>query len=621
MKKLLLAPGILSALIIVVPLVSAQPTQAPAPNKKQGPASNTITLDIKGMDIVDVLKMFSARFDMNIVVGKNVTGRVTLFLKDVDVWDAFELVLSSNDLAYEKKGDIINVMTQRDYELEYGERYQDKKQAEIIRLKFAKAEDVARSLNLIKTTLGKVIVDDTSNTIALIDTPEKIADMQDFIARTDIPLETKIFDLNYATAEKLSPKLLEIVTKGLGTVRIDERTNKVVVTDYPDKLREIEKIIAAFDERTPQVLIDAQIIQITPSDLYQMGVDWNFWIDKNFDLRAALPVGTANRLFIGTTAAAPAGRGDFKSVIDLLRTIGDTKVLSSPRIMALNNQEAKIHVGTKDAYITSTTSQAGTGTAITSQSVNFVDVGIQLRVTPTINKDGFVTMKIKPEVSDASRTDITSENQITQVPIVSTSEAETTVAVKDGVTIIIGGLSKDKRDKTVKKIPFLGDIPFLGALFRSASDNLTKSDLIILLTPHIFTGEKSFTEVSQLKPQDGVVVNMVNGDIVNERILTGVSKPVISQPAARINYPELIINKIKNASLVNPPKGEKGKVEISFILAKDGTLKGEPMVLSSSNPNLNNIAIESIKRVAPFAPFSDSSAQNELTFTTTLAYE
>lgn len=258
----------------------------------------------------------------------------------------------------------------------------------------------------------------------------------------------------------MQAKLQETITKGSGSIKIDERTNKIIITDYPEKLELISKLISAFDEKTQQVLINAQIIEVNPSDKLEFGVDWDYWIKKNFKISNALPVGTANRMFLGTLDNDPSGPGDFKAIIDVLRTIGDTKILSSPSIIAMNNQEAKILQGTKDAFITSTTTVTQQN-PITTQTVNFIDVGVKLYVTPTINNDNFVTMKIRPEVSSAERTDIISEGQVTQVPIVTTSEAETTIMVKDGVTVIIGGLKKDQRTKTVKN-PRFGRYPVIG---------------------------------------------------------------------------------------------------------------------------------------------------------------
>lgn len=576
-------------------------------------ASKKISLDAKGMDVVDVLKMLAERSGLNIVVGKNVVSRVTLFLKDVDALDAFEIVIAANDLAYEKKGSIINVMTQHDYELLHGQRYEDKKEVKIIQLKYAKAADLVNALNQMKSNIGKVVVNESSNAVVLVDTQENLKEMQEFIDKTDLPIETRVFDLNYAQADKVSGKLEEVVTKGTGSVKIDERTNKIFVTDYVDKFEKISGIIKAYDEKAPQVLIDAQIIQLTPSDLFEMGVNFDYWVRKYFDMKANLPIGTDNRLFIGTPNVNPAKQGDYKAIVDVLRTIGDTKVLSSPRIMVLNNQEAKIHVGTRDAYITSSVSQSGTGTAITSQSVNFVDTGIQLFVTPTISRDGFVTMKLKPEISDSTRTDITSEGQITQVPIVTTSEAETTVTVKDGVTLIIGGLAKEKRDKTVKKIPILGDIPLLGYLFRSVSDDVTKIDLVILLTPHIVTGESSFTEFQELKPKDGVVAAMVDGEIVKERVVE-TPRGILRQ------YNKLIIDKLMPAALLGRPQKENGVVRVSFVLGPQGELLGEPQIISSTNKNLDAFTISTIESVTPFSSFPEGFKEDLKAFEVTFKY-
>ena len=580
---------------------------------------NKISLDIKGMDIVDVLKMLATRSDMNMVVGKNVTGKVTLFLKDVDTQDAFEIILLANDLAYEKSGGIINIMTQRDYELQYGERYKDKKQAKVIPLKYAKAQDLSRALNQIKTNVGRIVVDEGSNTIVLIDAPEKIKEMEDFIQKTDLPIQTKVFSLNYAQAEKLNTKIQEAITKGVGSIKIDERTNKIAVTDYPEKLNEIAKIISAFDEKTPQVLIDAQIIEIKPSDLFEMGVDWDYWIKKHFDMSSALPIGTAGKLSLGTTSVSPDRPGSYKAILNLLRTIGDAKILSSPRIMALNNQEAKILVGTKDAYITSTTSQGGTGTAVTSQSVNFVDVGIKLYVTPTINRDGFVTMKIKPEISSATRTDITSDGKITQIPIVTTSESETTVMVKDGITIIIGGLKKEERTKTVKKIPALGDIPGVGFLFRNTSDEVKKTELVILLTPHIMSGEASYTDFSEIKPANGAVLSMYAGKIVTEKISkkdeNNLRKDVWDE------YYRMVVDKISSLVLFTKPEKEAGLVVLSFTLDSRGYLKYEPKIVSLTNQGLGNIAIACLRNASPFKPFPKELNKTEENFLVTLEYK
>jgi len=588
--------------------------------------SNKISLDMKGMDIVDVLKILSEQSGMNIVIGKNVTGRVTLFLKDVDLWDAFEIILSANDLAYDKTGNIINVMTQRDYELLYGGRFQDKKIARVIQLKYAKASDLSKALTQIKSNLGRVVVDEGSNTLAILDSSDRIQEMEDFIKKTDLPLETRVFNLNYAQADKLSAKLQEVITKNIGSLRIDERTNKIVVTDYPKNLNNIAKIISAFDEKTTQVLIDAQIIEITPSDTFKMGVDWDAWIKSNLRLMESLPTaGGTNVIKVAQAAKglAVSQVGQYKLVIDMLRTIGDTKILSSPRIMALNNQEAKILVGTKEAYVTQTTSQGGSGTEVTADAVNFVDVGIKLYVTPTINRDGFVTMKIRPEISSSQYRNLGTDASPKNVPIVTTSESETTVMVKDGITLIIGGLKKDQRDKTVTKVPGLGDIPLLGFLFRNTSDAVTKSELVILLTPHIMNGETSFTEFSEIKPNEGAIAKMIKGNIIMEDVSASKEAETIDSLNKQIsnNYYKLIIDKAKNFAKLSAPKGKKGEVELSFKLTQNGKLIDEPKIVNSTDIFLNVYAVNAIKDASPFELFPKELKKTEESFNITLEYK
>ncbi|MCG8431816.1 MAG: hypothetical protein MJA29_11670 [Candidatus Omnitrophica bacterium] len=505
--------GLVRIVVMLMVLVAAVPGYSQDEAMQE---SDNFSLDIKGMDVVDVLKMLAERSGMDIAIGKNVQGKVTLFLKDVFVEDAFEIVILTNDLAYEEKNGIISVMTQRDYELLYGHRFQEKKQAKVVQLGSVKASEIVKPLGQIKSKIGDIVIDEGSNTLILIDSQEKIREMEEFVKRVDMQVETRVFRLNYARADELAVKLQDVLSGGAGAVRLDERTNKLVVTDYAHKFPEIERLISEFDERTPQVLIDAQIIEIRPSDKFEMGVDWDYWIRKNFRVSQDFPVGSQNRLILGTLSQEPTAEGEYKAVLDMLRTIGDTKILSSPRILALHNQEARILVGTKDAYITSSVSQAGE-TAITSQEVNFVDVGIKLFVTPHVNREGMVTMKIRPEISSAERVTLLSEGKETQIPIVTTSEAETTIMVKDGVTVIIGGLRQDEHAKTVKQIPLLGDIPVLGHAFRSTSNEVKQAELVILLTPYILSGDDSYTDTAQLQPDDGAVASMVDGDIVHLR--------------------------------------------------------------------------------------------------------
>ncbi len=599
-----------------------QETESIPPISKS-PGDNKLTLNIKGMDILDVLKMLADFSGMNIVVGKNVSGKVTLFLKNVDAVDAFEIILLANELTYERKSGITYIISQRDYELQYGQRSDEKKQARIVQLKYARAEDLTASLNQLKSNLGRIVTDAASNTLVLIDIPEKIKDMQDFIKNVDLPVETRIFNLNYAQAEKLQAKLQDIVTKNIGRIKVDERTNKIAVTDFPAKLNEIAKIIGAFDEKTLQVLIDAQIIEVSPKEEFKMGVDWDYWLKKNLRLVTSLPTaGAVNKISIGTAAAGkvPSESEEYKGIIDLLRTVGDIKILSSPRIMALNNQEARILVGTKEPYASQTTVTGDGGVVTTSETINFVDVGIKLYVTPIISKDNFVTMKIKPEVSSTGTPYVTAKGE--NIPIVSTSEAETSVIVKDGITIIIGGLTKHKTDKEVSKLPFLGSIPFLGNLFKRTSELDEKTELVILLTPHILSGETSLTDFSELQTKEGAVLSLEKGNIVFKKI-KGSTQGDSEKKENLADYYKLISEKVKAYALfiVSQETKEKGAVKLSFTLSKDGNLLDEPYVFESSDPSLSPFAVKAVKLASPFPPLPEFLRKDKEIFKIEVVFE
>ncbi|KPK38296.1 MAG: hypothetical protein AMJ78_10240 [Omnitrophica WOR_2 bacterium SM23_29] len=553
-------------------------------------SSQKITLDIKGMDIVDVLKILSQRTGMNIVASRNVTGRVTIFLKDVDVWDSFEIILLSNDLAYEVKGDIVSVMTGREYETIYGERFKDKKELSIIQLNYAKAVEIAKALNQVKTAVGRVVVDEGSNTLILMDTHDRLMQMEEMARVMDASTVTKVFALDYAKSDKLNAKIQDMVTKGVGSVRFDERTNKVVVTDLPEKVIEIEKVINAFDEKTRQVSIDAKIVQVELEDKFKSGIDWKA-VFRRLTVEQTLTAGltTGGKLTISTVFGDPNKTLD--SVIDVLKETGKTDIISSPKVTAIDGEEAKILVGTKEAYITATTTTPATGAVTTAESVNFVDVGVQLYVTPTINKEGFVTMKIRPVVSSvSSRIETTASPD--GVPIIKTSEAETSVVVKDGVTIVMGGLMEDKKVKSVNKFPILGDIPILGFPFRKTSEEVKKTELVIFLTPTVISGDLPGA------------IGSSEEDLIYTR------------------YYDTIREKILDTAMRYYQQGYvSGEVAILFSIARNGSLRGEPKLLNEARPELADLAVRSLKASAPFPPLPKGLRGDVENFRITISYE
>ncbi len=458
--------------------------------KSNGKDSRIIdVMEFKNLDITDALKWISQKSGLNIVTGPGVQGKVTIYLKNVEVRDALKIILDTQNLAFWEEGGIIKVMMAKDFQLNYGYRFGENVKTLVIPLSYADATEISIVLNQMKSIIGKVIADKNSNSIILIDIPEKVDSLDEFIKKIDVERTTEILDLSYAQAEEISKKIPEFLTKNIGKVDIDTRSNKLIVTDIPEKMPLIKKIIEAIDVKEKIVLIESKIIQVVLSDRYKMGIDWQAMVAKYHNLQFTNSFDILDstdkhgKINIGTLSD-----DGYEGFIEALSTMGTTDVLSKPSITVMNNKEAKILVGSTEPYITSTTVTPASGATTTSESVNFIEVGVKLYVTPTIHNNGFITMKIKPEVSSVLRSISTSNNNT--IPVVETSEAETTVMVKDGVTIAIGGLMKDEKIKTVKKVPVLGDLPLLGGAFRSKDNSLTKTELIIFLTPRIISGEE-----------------------------------------------------------------------------------------------------------------------------------
>lgn len=619
-KKIWILIFVLSSLVILAGAAFSQvreTEEVKAPLVGPAGESQRISLELKGMDILDVLKLLAKKSGLNIAAGANVKGRVTIFLRDVDVWDAMRIVLETNNLAYERDGDIIKVMTARDYEMLYGKKFHEKTQVRIIQLEHARAADLLKTLNQVKTKVGKIVVDERSKTIVLIDIPAKIEEMEGMVARMDVAAVTKVFSLNYAKAEELEPKISELITKEVGSIKIDERTNKIIVTDIPKNVETIEQIIAAFDEKTLQVLIEAEIIEVALDDDYAFGIDWTSIISGDVTLARNLNISIP-----GTTASivGTISPEEVSGTVQLLRRFGKTNTLSAPRIVVANNEEARILVGKKDVYITATISTTD-GTTMSAPSVNYIDIGLVLSVTPTINRAGFVTMKIKPEVTDFERYETLKDaegREIAKVPVITTTEAETTVMVKDGSTVLIAGLIKDKEVTTIDKIPFLGDIPLVGSLlFRNKSREIDKTELVIFLTPHIITDDTTSSDVNERSHSQEM-------EGVSEEGATFGAETSDPSPdeMSYDDYRRVVRDNIGRSLKTNcPQEAGRGKVYLSFVVSANGHLKGEPQVLSGDNQFLEAIAIKSVKDANPFPPIPGSLDKPQERFIIPITFE
>ncbi|MFH1476455.1 MAG: type II secretion system secretin GspD [Verrucomicrobiota bacterium] len=296
----------------------------------------------------------------------------------------------------------------------------------------------------------------------------------------------------------------------------DTRINSLLVLASRSDMAIIEDVLRQVDIMLSQVLIEVVIVEIGLSDKIKVGIDWlqrsmiAYNAKQGGGNRAIAGFGGASRSganatltdgsSINTISDLPAGAGsgltyylkffdyNIDAVINMLASSSEARILSTPIILTTDNKEAKIMVGEKRPVMTGSSYYSGQQ----SSTYQYVDIGIQLEVTPRINKKGFVIMDIKQKIDNKGDDVIIDGNP---VPVITTRDFTASVSVNDGRTIVIGGIVAADTSKSRSKIPFIGDIPFLGVLFRSDVDETIRRELIVLMTPYVLnTPEKAYAE-------------------------------------------------------------------------------------------------------------------------------
>jgi type IV pilus assembly protein PilQ len=411
---------------------------------EEGSEEGNVSLDFRDADIQNVLRILAYKSGVNIVTGPEVAGVVTIKLKDVPWQKALDVILETYGYGYERHGNIISVST--------------------------------------------------------IETIKKRREDAQVLTEQE-PLVTQTFVLNYARASDIIQSIEKMKTER-GSVDYDERTNSLIVRDIQRNVDLISDVVEQLDQTTPQVLIEAKIVETTLSDTENMGIDWltqatvkgaarphTFPLLGQTENRFAKSFTNASGSIVNTDFPAPSaftyGTLDFtqlQMVLQLLSTRTNTNILSNPRIVTLDNKPALINVGVEHPIPQFGVNEE-TGELQTT-SLEYRNIGINFEVTPHVNNAGFVTLDLEPEVSEVAGS---RSFQGIDVPLISTEKAVTSVMIKNGETLVIAGLIKDKVTDTKKKTPILGDIPLLSYLFTKNNKEITKTDLLIFLTPHIIT--------------------------------------------------------------------------------------------------------------------------------------
>ncbi|BDG09024.1 type IV pilus secretin PilQ [Anaeromyxobacter paludicola] len=429
---------------------AAEPSAAP--HRKDDYAGRRITLDFHDIDIRNLLRLIADVSKKNIVVADDVTGKVTVSLRNVP-WDqALDLVLRTKGLDKEELGNVIRV---------------------------AKYEQIAKERQ------------------ARLDAIKSQAPL--------LPLKVRLIPVNFTRANEVSARVKDLLSER-GTVSTDDRTNVLIVKDVAENLEKAEKLVRNLDTEIPQVLIESRIVEASSNFSRAVGVQWGGNASfspatgnstglsfpntvgatgasgggpttgtasaPNYAVNLPAAIGQGSGGGIGLVFGSASGAFNLNLRLSALESTGVVKTISAPKIATIDNKEATIGQGLSIPF--SQTSAAGVNTT-------FIEAKLELKVTPHVSADGSILLKIKA-TNNSPNSSLTGANG---QPSISKREAETEVLVKDGDTTVIGGIYTRSTARHESDVPWLSKIPVLGFFFRGRSESDDHTELLIFITPRI----------------------------------------------------------------------------------------------------------------------------------------
>lgn len=281
-------------------------------------------------------------------------------------------------------------------------------------------------------------------------------------------LLTKVVYLEHATSEAARQALTLVLPADSIRVLAEDRT--LALRGTTDQLQEAMDLLAHVDKAIRQVVIEARVEEISLKALRDLGIDWTA-ITDDLTFQQVTKITDTN--------FSIAKVGDVTATLKVLEETGDSTVLANPKVAVLDGQEANIHIGDRVPIVIDKKETDANGNVVITTTVEYIDAGIMLKVAPRINSSGYITTRVKPEVSS-----ITGQTE-QGYPEIRTRTAETTMTLTDGETIMLGGLIQEEEIETLRKVPLLGDIPILGKLFQTRERDKRQTEIVIFLTPKI----------------------------------------------------------------------------------------------------------------------------------------
>jgi type IV pilus secretin PilQ/predicted competence protein len=396
-----------------------------------------LTMNFFQGDIQEILSGLAIQQKTNIVTSTDVSGQVSVHLYQVPFDSALDVICRAGGFSYDKRGDVYYVFKPKDT-----------------------AEPEAERLKL------------------------------------------RIFKLEYADMDKIQEVLDAI--PGIRMIKIHEPSKSIIVEDTPENIAKIELLVRFWDAKPKQVMIEAKILEVDLTDDMAMGVNWEKILG---DVRIGTggfgtaimpgdtgisPIPATGTGIFGNIITSVGTRHQFAAALDALQTKTRINTLSTPKILAIHSKPAKVQVGGQQGYAVTTVSDG-----IATTSIEFIDTGTILEITPYIDHKNNVLLKVQPQINSA-------RIEEGGIPVVKSTQVTTWLSAKNGETVFIGGLIQTTKTETQNSVPCLGDIPGLNLLFGRASHGTGKSELIILITSRVLddgtrSGQDAIEKINEIE--------------------------------------------------------------------------------------------------------------------------
>lgn len=457
------------------PLIAAHPVfsqeikpEAPAPSMpgETAPKEKKVTLDFNNVDLPVLVKFFSELTGKNFIIDEKVRGKVTVFsptkMTIPKAYEVFLNVLDMKGFTTVQSGEVVQILPAGEVPVE--------RAVHVYSLANASAEEIAKTLS------------------SVLSRPSVVAQHPRIRGEGDFEGQVQVFP--------------------------DKASNSLIIYSSARDFEMLKEMIKKFDQVKKQVYVEAVIMEVSVTKLRNLGVELanlnpasgvvgatNFGTIGNFAVNPPNAIAGSSGLLLGAgtgVISSPFSGGgsilDIKGLLQALEADSDVNVLSTPQILATNFQKARIVVGQNVPFPSGSTTTPG---GVIQVNIDRKDVGVSLELTPEVLEDKRVKLDIRQEISSVV---VTAQGVSQNLgPTTNKREATTSVVVTDQQTIVIGGLIRDDYVKTENKVPFLGDIPILGWLFKYQSKTLDKTNLMIFLTPHILREPAEMAELQKEK--------------------------------------------------------------------------------------------------------------------------